>query len=134
VPWLRALLVWIVIIVVESIHGAVRVLFIAPTLGDLRSRQLGVPIGALLIFAIALAFSHWLGARTVRQQLCVGAFWAGLTAAFEVVLGRFAFGFGWDRILADYDLTRGGLMGFGLLAMLLIPYAAARMRSGTQRR
>jgi len=46
---------------------------------------------------------------------------------FEIALGR-ARGFGWQRIGADYDVSQGGLMGFGLLLLLLAPWIAAGLR------
>ena len=127
-PWLRALFVWLVIIVAESVHGTLRTLHLAPAIGDFQARRVGVVIGTVLIFAIALAFTRWIGAQSRRQLLGIGALWVALTVAFEVGLGRAVLHFDWARILADYDLSRGGLMGFGLLAMFFIPLLAARIR------
>jgi hypothetical protein len=127
-PWTRALLAWLAIIVAESIHGTLRTLYLAPAIGDLTARQVGVFTGTLIIFLIALAFSRWLGARTKKQLLAVGALWVVLTVSFEIALGRGVFQYDWSRILGDYDLSQGGLMGFGLLAMLFMPLLAARLR------
>jgi len=129
VPWFRALLVWLVIIVAESVHGTLRTLYLAPAIGDFPARRLGVFIGTALIFLIALAFTRWIGAQSRRQLLGIGALWVALTVAFEVGLGRAVLHYDWARILADYDLSRGGLMGFGLLAMFFIPLLAARMKN-----
>jgi hypothetical protein len=126
-PWFRALLVWLVIIVAESVHGTLRTLYLAPAIGDFRARRVGVFIGTAIIFAIALAFTRWIGAETRRQLFGIGALWVALTVAFEVWLGRAVLHFDWARILADYDLSRGGLMGLGLLAMFFIPLLAARI-------
>jgi hypothetical protein len=127
-PWTRALLAWLIIIVAESIHGTLRTLYLAPAIGDLQARQVGVFSGTLIIFLVALAFSRWLGARTRHQLLAVGALWVVLTVSFEIALGRGVFHYDWSRILGDYDLSQGGLMGFGLLAMLFMPLLAARLR------
>jgi hypothetical protein len=127
-PWTRALLAWLVIIVAESIHGTLRTLYLAPAIGDLQARQVGVFSGTLIIFLVALALSRWLGARTRHQLLAVGALWVVLTVSFEIALGRGVFHYDWSRILGDYDLSQGGLMGFGLLAMLFMPLLAARLR------
>jgi hypothetical protein len=127
-PWFRALLVWLVIIVAESVHGTLRTLYLAPAIGDFPARRVGVFIGTALIFLIALAFSRWIGAQTRQQLLGIGLLWVVLTVMFEFGLGRGVFHYDWSRILSDYDLSRGGLMGFGLLAMFLIPLLAARIR------
>jgi hypothetical protein len=123
----RALVVWLVIILAESVHGVLRQLFLVPLVGDLRARQIGVLVGSLIILAIALMFSRLLGARTLREQFVVGFAWVALTLAFELALGA-VLGFSPQRMLEDYDLSRGGLMTFGLLFMLSAPAVAARLR------
>jgi hypothetical protein len=125
--WRRPFVVWIVIILAESVHGVLRQLFLTPIIGDLRARQIGVLVGSLLVFAIALLFSRWLSARTLRAQLAVGLAWVVLTVAFELGLGVLL-GLPRERIVADYDVAAGGFMAFGLLFMLLAPALAARLR------
>ena len=61
--WLRALLIWLLIIAVESLHGTARQLWLAPCVGDFRARQLAVFTGCLLIFTLA-----WL---TIRWQMFI---------------------------------------------------------------
>jgi hypothetical protein len=88
----------------------------------------GVLVGSLLILAIALAFARWLGDLTRRQLFAIGAVWVVLTVAFEIVLGRLVLNAPWERILSDYDITQGGLMGFGLLVLWCSPWLAHRLR------
>ena len=129
----RAMLAWMLIILAETAHGSLRELFIAPRLGDLRARQLGLLVGSVIVFAIALLTARWLGARTRRARLGVGFAWVILTVIFEFALGR-ALGYGWERILSDYNPARGGLMLFGLAFMAVAPLLAARLRdSGAKR-
>lgn len=123
----RALVVWLVIILAETLHGVLRQLFLTPVVGDLPARQIGVAIGSAIIFVVALTFSRWLGARTLRAQLAVGLAWVALTVAFELALGSML-GLTRERMLADYDPAAGGFMGLGLLFMLLAPALAARVR------
>lgn len=52
-------------------------------------------------------------------------------AAFELLFGRLVMEFSWVRILADYDLTQGGLMPFGLVVLFFAPLVASRMRAGS---
>jgi hypothetical protein len=124
----RTLVLWCAIIAAESLHGALRELLLAPRLGSLPARQLAVFTGTVIIFAITWGGIRWLAPRDRRACLATGAAWVVLTVGFEVALGRLGFGHGWARILEDYDPSRGGLMGLGLLAMLMMPLAAARLR------
>lgn len=114
--------------VVETMNGFVREIFVAPALGALPARQVGVLVGSLAVLLIAWTCSRRLEARTTRSQLIVGGYWAGLTAAFEVSLGR-AMQMSWSRILADYNPAEGGWMLLGLTVMFFAPMFAARVRS-----
>jgi hypothetical protein len=66
-------------------------------------------------------------------MLAVGAIWVVLTVLFEITLGRLM-NLSWQRILSDYDLANGGLMGFGLLFMLFAPLIAAKIRKTAARK
>jgi hypothetical protein len=109
-----------VVMIAETAHGALRELFIAPAIGALRARQLGVFVGSILIFTIAWFMARWLNARTRRAQIIVGGFWVALTLVFELALGR-ATGASWPRMLSDYDPLQGGLMLLGLAFMFCTP-------------
>lgn len=125
--YLRAFLVWLIIIVAETLHGILRNLFLAPRIGDFRARQVGVFIATFLIFIISLFFIKFIKATDKKQLLFIGVGWVVLTLLFEVSLGRFLH-LSWNRILSDYNLLKGGLMPIGLLFMMLSPLAAAKVR------
>ena len=126
-PWFRAALVWMLFILAETGSGMVREVFIAPVIGALRARQLGVLVGCIIIFIIAWLTARWMGAGTRSQQLSVGAFWVLLTLIFEFALGR-ATGASWSRILSDYNPTHGGFMLLGLAFMFITPWLTRRLR------
>jgi hypothetical protein len=125
---LRAVLVWLVIIAAETVHGFLRTLLLVPLVGDFPARRVSVLTGSLLIFGVALVFVRWIAAGTRLRLLGVGLLWVVLTVLFEIALGRYALGLSWDRIAEDYDVTRGGLLGFGLLFMAAAPTLAAKLR------
>lgn len=125
--WSRALLVWGLIVVAETLHGILRQIFVTPVVGDLPARQLGVAVGSIIILMIACALIRWMGARTLTEQLRVGTVWVVLMAAFEFSLGALL-GYSPARMLADYHPQQGGYMLFGLLFMLFSPAIAARLR------
>lgn len=125
---LRALVVWLVIIAVETVHGILRTLLLVPMMGDFPARQISVFTGSLLIFGVTHLFINWIAARTTLQLLMVGTIWVLLTILFEITLGRLVLDLSWDRITEDYDITRGGFLGFGLLFMAVSPLLAATFR------
>jgi apolipoprotein N-acyltransferase len=129
---LRGFAVWLVMMAAETLHGTLRTLLLAPQIGDFPARQVGVPIGSLLIFGIAYLFVRWVRAVTTARLLAVGLEWVALTVLSEVALGRLALGLPWERLAEDYDPSRGGLMGLGLLVMAVSPLLAVKLRSRTE--
>ena len=125
---IKALAVWLVIIFVESIHGVLRSIFLAPLVGDFLARQISVFIGSLLILTIAYLSIRWIRARTIASLIVVGLVWLVLTLLFELSLGRFMLGLSWERMASDYDIPHGGLLPFGLIFLTLSPLIAARLR------
>jgi len=123
----RALLVWLLMMAVESIHGVLRNRLLAPLAGDFRARQIGVFIGAALILGIAVLLIDWIRPNSERSLVVIGALWLVLTLAFEFGLGR-KLERPWGALLADYDLARGGLLSIGMVVLALSPWIAARIR------
>jgi Na+/melibiose symporter-like transporter len=127
--FLKAIVVWLVFIVAESINGTVRMFWLVPLLGDVRAHQISFMMGALLILAIATISIKWIHASRTSQLIKVGLLWLLLTVVFEIVLGRFILGYSWQRIAADYNLLQGGLMPIGLVFLVLSPIIATRLRN-----
>jgi hypothetical protein len=51
---LRSLVVWLILIAAEIVHGIARGIFLVPCVGQFRSNQIGVFTGSLIILVIAL--------------------------------------------------------------------------------
>jgi len=121
----RALLVWLLMMAVETIHGVLRNRFLVPVIGAVGAGQIGVLIGSALILAIAILTIGWILPVSERALLTIGALWLVLTLAFEFGLGH-AMGRSWAALLADYDLSRGGLLSIGMVVLALSPWIAAQ--------
>lgn len=126
--YLRALAVWLLIFAVEVAHGVLRTLYLVPLVGDLRSRQVGVAVGAVLILLVTWLTVKWIAPRTPRERRGVGVLWVMLMIGAEVAVGRLAFGYPWARITEDFDPTRGGFLALGMLVLYLAPGWMARLR------
>lgn len=128
---LRAVAVWLLLMAVETAHGTVRTLLVAPYIGDFSARQVSVLSASVLILLTAYLTGRWLRAETTRAQLLVGGLWLALTLLFELGVGRYVVGYSWERLAAEYDLARGGLLPFGMAVLTLAPWAAAQLRART---
>lgn len=125
---LRALLIWLCIAIAETLHGALRVRFANRRLGDRRARQLAVISGSAIIVGITWIALPWIGIQSARQAVAIGVLWTLLMLAFDVAFGRFVFRASWERILADFDLGKGGFLGLGMSVLLLAPLVVGHLR------
>src|SRR5215470_10173155 len=101
---LRACLIWLLIVAVESIHGILRTTLITPRFGDFVARQISVFTGSLLILIIAYFSVRWIGADSTPGLLAVGFSWLTLTVTFELCFGHFALGRRWENLASDYKI------------------------------
>lgn len=124
----KALVIFALIALVETVHGSLRVRYLNRPLGDHRARQVGVFTGSALILAIAWLTAPWLAAPSATAAWGVGGLWLGLMLAFEVWVGRRLFHASWARVFAEFDLRRGGLLGFGMLVLAAAPWLAGVAR------
>jgi hypothetical protein len=120
------LVVWVVLMLAEIVHGAMREFYLKPLIGDFRARQVAVFTGSCLLFGITCRLVRWM--RAEGRLLLVGTMWVALTVAFEVGAGRWLARRSWEDVGADFALWRGGLLPLGLLVLWLAPLVAARLR------
>lgn len=150
---LRSLAVWLLIMSCEAASGVLRQTFLVPGLeprfgaqADLVARRIAFFPGMILIFGLTLLTIRWMcgtsGRPSMPRLFAVGALWAILTLGFEIGIGRVmaasqptpaGWPWIWARLAEDYDIRRGGLMAFGLLAMIASPALAARLRRTSRR-
>lgn len=124
-------MVWLLIILGESVHGTLRQLFLVPLVGDFPARRIAIFSGMLLIFLITYFFILWINVPSVKSLFGIGLIWVVLTVLFEFGLGVFVFNYSRERMFEDYDISRGGLMGLGLLFMFFAPFLADKLRRGS---
>lgn len=129
--FLRATVVWIVIILAETVHGIARIQILEPSVGEFRARQMAVFSGAAIIFLVTRSLIRWIGANGPFALVAIGLCWVVLTIAFELLIGRFVFGFSWQRIAAEYDITSGSLMPLGLVFLVFCPLLASISRKSS---
>jgi hypothetical protein len=123
---LRATLIWLGILVLASLNGAVRDLVLAPQLGDPLARAASTLVLCGLILLVTWRSIRWIGPRCQRDALIVGLLWVLWTLGFEFLAGRYLFGKSWATLLDDYDLSRGRIWILALLTTFAAPVLLAR--------
>ena len=125
---LRAFVVWIGILALASLNGALRDLVMTPRLGDPVARAISTVLLCGLVLLVTWVTLPWIGPRSRGDALAVGGLWVACTLAFEFLAGHYLFRKPWAELLADYDLRRGRIW----IAVLVVTFAApcwiARLR------
>jgi hypothetical protein len=125
----KAVLAWLVLLVLMFANGTLRVLVLQPRLGEETARQVASLTGLAIVLVASAAFVRFVPeGATGRQWLGVGLLWLALTLAFEFLFGHFVSGMSWAALLEDYDVRRGRLWVLVLFGTLLGPWACARLR------
>jgi len=123
----RGAVIWLAILVLASVNGAVRDLLVAPRVGDTVARALSTLILCGLVWWVTWASIRWLGPRRPGEALGLGLFWVALTLTFEFAAGRLS-GKPWSVVLADYDVLRGRIWVLVPIVTFLAPVWAGRAR------
>ena len=122
----RGLLIWLLIMLVETIHGVLRAALLAPRIGAAAADRLGWPVAAMLVLVVATLAARWIGLGLTGQLLRLGAAWAVLTVGFEIIIGLLR---GLDMpALLDALNPLTGNVAWSAALMCLAPLLAARLR------
>ena len=122
----RGLLIWLVIMLVETLHGVLRSVFVEPRIGTVAAERVGWPVAAVLVLAIAALMIRWTGVRGTAPLLLLGAAWAALTVGFELLVGVLR-GLDHQALLSALD-PHSGTVAWSAALMLLTPLLADRLR------
>lgn len=126
---LRGVLMWIALAAMAILNAAVRETLIRPRVGERAGHVISTVALCLVILFLAWLTIPWIGVRTVAGAWGIGAVWLTLTVAFEFLAGHYLFGSSWEKILADYNVLRGRVWPLVLIACLLAPLLAHRLRN-----
>ena len=124
---LRAAGVWLIILVLASLNGAVRDLVVAPRIGDTPARAISTLVLCGLVLLVTWLSIRWIGPGSARHGWGLGFFWLALTLVFEFGAGRLS-GKPWPVILADYNLLRGRIWLLVPIVTCLAPPWLGRAR------
>jgi hypothetical protein len=132
--WLKASIMWLVLLVAMMGNGLFRGLVLEPRLGEDVARQVASLLGVCILFALTGPFVMRLGSPGSGHLLGVGLLWLVLTVAFELLLGHYVTRASWETQLADYNLLGGRLWPLVLLTTLVAPWLWGFVRRQTAAR
>jgi hypothetical protein len=125
--WLRAVAIWLAILLLAIGNGLLRESVLIPNLG----RTAGLVASGLLLSAlvalVALASIRWLRPATMREAWQQRLLWLVLTLVFEFGFGRWR-GKPWSELLEAYTFSGGNIWPLVLLVIVVAPPIAWRLR------
>ena len=125
---LRALSIWLLLVLLAIANGAFREAALVPRLGAAAAHVVSTLLLAGLVLAVAFVTIRWIAPKSLAQAARVGALWLVLVLAFELGFGHWVAGKPWRELLADYDLAAGRIWILIPLLTALSPALAARRR------
>ncbi|MBS3805529.1 MAG: hypothetical protein KGY54_13345 [Oleiphilaceae bacterium] len=124
---LKALLIWVGILVLAVVNGAMRESVLVPELGAPAALVLSGLLLSALIIGVAYLSLPWLQISDPVQLWSVGLAWLALTVAFEFSFGLWQ-GKSWAVLLEAYTFRGGNIWPVVLAVTALAPYIAAKLR------
>lgn len=125
--FVRALAVWIALLIVAIVNGGLREAVLVPRLGTGPAHVVSTLLLSLFVIFLARVFLRWMAPPRAADAFLIGVFWAALTVAFEFLAGHYVFGTAWAVLLADYNVLQGRIWVLVLVATLLAPLLAFRL-------
>ncbi|MBK8498381.1 MAG: hypothetical protein IPL52_06075 [Flavobacteriales bacterium] len=126
--WWKAILLWLVLMVLAIGNGTLRIKLIIPYTGLTAGLAIStVMLCALILLATWLSI-RWLGPHDAAQALGIGMLWLAMTLAFEFGAGHFLFKKSWSELLVDYDITQGRIWVLVPCVTAMAPWWMAKVR------
>jgi hypothetical protein len=111
----------------EMLNGIARTLFLNRRVGVASAKRLALLPALALCLLICFFYVPLLKIRTDGGLLLLGMSLSLFMGVFDVAVGRFVVKARWASILDDFDISKGNLLGVGLVAMAFCPLLAMRI-------
>jgi hypothetical protein len=122
----RSLVVWLVMLGVASVNGALRETLLIPTTGVFAGRAISTLMLSVLVLLLTCLMIRWIRPRSGREAWSIGGLWVALTLGFEFLAGHFLFGNSWSQLLGEYNVLQGRIWILVLITIAIAPPLCAR--------
>ena len=123
--WLKAFVLWLVILMLAVANGILRDAVLAPALGRFAALMTSGLVLSLLILLVALLAAPWYGRLQADRYWLIGAMWLALTLGFQFGMCHFVQHKPWHELLDAYTFSGGNLWPAVLLMVVIAPRLAA---------
>ena len=117
----KAIAIWVLIAAGEILNGNVRVRFLQSRYGKNRAKQISFFTAIIIIYTICWFSLSWINPSNLQDCFLIGLIWMLLMLCVDIYFGRYVFRFKWIKILEDFDIRKGKLLGLGMGLLFLCP-------------
>ncbi len=123
----QAIGVWVLMVFVAIINGALRNEVYGPKMNELLAHQISTVTGIIMFLIVMYVFFSKTSADyTQKDLITIGAMWLVFTIAFEFIFGHYVAGNPWSRLFEDYNILEGRVWSLLLLTTLVGPFFVGR--------
>jgi hypothetical protein len=126
--WLKALALWVAILILAMLNGTLREKILIPSIGSFGALIVSGIILSGCIFLVAFLAAPWYGKLTPSAWLLIGLLWLSLTLVFEFGFGRFVQHKEWPELFEAYTFKGGNIWPLVLVATAISPWLTAKWR------
>jgi len=123
----KSIIIWLSIIPLAILNGALREAFLTPWLGESYAQPVSGIILCLLILIVSLVFIPRIGKGEQKTYWKIGILWITLTIVFETIFGL-AMDSSFSELLKAYDITTGNLWLLVVLFIGVAPSLTAKIK------
>ncbi len=105
----KAILVWLLIVVLAVVNGLLREFMLVPYLGAQWALPTSGIILSLLVLLACFYLQPWVGFKTSTEAYLVGLTWVVLTLSFEFIFGHYILQQPWSEIAQVFNVKAGNL-------------------------
>ncbi|OMH37990.1 hypothetical protein [Motiliproteus sp. MSK22-1] len=125
---LKAIGVWLVIVITAIVNGLFREKFLVPALGAEFALPLSGVLLSVLVLCVSFALVSFLDSSEPGVLLATGLFWVTLTVCFEFLFGYYVVGKTWSEIMQVFNPLKGDLFVLAIFITALAPWLSAKAR------
>jgi len=117
----KAIAIWILIAAGEILNGNFRVRFLHRRYGINRAKKISCFTGITIIYTICWYTLPWVNPSNLQDCFLIGLIWMLLMLCVDIYFGRYVFRVKWIKIVEDFDLRKGNLLGIGMGLLFFCP-------------
>ena len=125
---MKSIGIWLVIVIAAIINGVTRDKLLTPLIGSGVSLPLSGITLSVLVLAITYFTIPFIGEVKTGVYFIIGLLWVVLTLAFEYLFGHYVVGKPWHEINQVFNILKGDLFIFVLIASATSPWVAAKLK------